>query len=292
MAFALRSAADTALVDAVALTVRALSFIALFQAAGGALFLMLFGAQAAASGPRITRLVRSATLGAALLLLLHFALEAARLAGDFSGVWDRQLQQLLWQGAPGTALRLQLTGLLLVLVGLNGSRALSTLGILLVVAAFTTLGHTVDHSPRAVLAGLLGIHLLSVVFWFGALWPLRQVVTLEAPAKAAAILESFSRLAIWIVPALLLAGVTLMALLVPGLAVFARPYGQLLLAKMLGFAALMYFAALNRLRLTPALGRNETGAVQRLRGSLLLESLLIGVVLTITAFMTGLYSPD
>jgi putative copper resistance protein D len=280
------------LVDAVAVLARALSFIALFQAAGGALFVTLFGSRLAVCTARIKQVGRIATVGAALLLMVHFALETARLAGNFSGLWDRQLQQLLWQSALGTSLRLQLAGLLLVLVGLYGSRTLSVLGILVVVAAFATLGHTVDHPHRAVLAALLVIHLLSIVFWFGALWPLRQVVMRETPASAAAVLERFSRLAIWIVPALLLAGATLVVLLVPGLAVFATPYGELLLAKMLGFAVLMYFAALNKLRLTPALGRNDVGAAQRLRRTLLLEYLLIGAVLVITAFMTGLYSPD
>jgi putative copper resistance protein D len=280
------------LVDAVAVLARALGFMALFQAAGGALFLALFGSGVTVCAPLIKRVARMATVAAALLLLAHFALESGRLAGDLSGLWDRSLQQLLWQAAPGTALRLQLTGLLLVLVGLYGSRTLSVLGMLLVVAGFTTLGHTVDHPHRAVLAGLLGIHLLGVAFWFGALWPLRQAVTLESPARAAAVLERFSRLAIWLVPALLLAGATLVVLLVPGFAVFTTPYGELLLGKMLGFAVLMYFAALNKLRLTPALRRNDAGAAPRLRRSLLLEYLLIGAVLAITAWMTGLYSPD
>jgi len=124
------------LVDAVAVLARALSFIALFQAAGGALFVTLFGSRLAVCTARIKQVGRIATVGAALLLMVHFALETARLAGNFSGLWDRQLQQLLWQSALGTSLRLQLAGLLLVLVGLYGSRTLSVLGILVVVAAF------------------------------------------------------------------------------------------------------------------------------------------------------------
>jgi putative copper resistance protein D len=280
------------LVDAVAILARALSFIAMFQAAGAALFLAIFAARLRLSGPPILRLARLATVGAALLVLLHFSLEPAHLAGEFSGIGDRQLWQLAWQSAPGTGLRLRLVGLLLILAGLGFSRALSVVGALLVVAAFTTMGHTVDHPHHIVLAVLLAVHLASLMFWFGALWPLRQAVTLEAPATAAALLERFSRLAIWIVPGLLVAGATLVLLLVPGIAVFTMPYGQLLLAKMLGFGALLYFAALNKLRLTPALWREAAGAAQRLRRSLLIEYLLIAAVLVITAVMTGLYSPD
>ncbi len=280
------------MVDALAVLVRGFSFIALFQAAGGALFLMLFGARLAVCATPITQMVRSATVGAALLAVLYLALEAARLAGDFSGLWDRELLQLLWQSAPGTALRLQLTGLLLVLVGLGWSRALCALGILLVIGAFATVGHTVDQPQRALLVGLLAVHLFSITFWFGALWPLHRAVTLEAPASAALLLKRFSRLALWLAPAVLLAGALLVLLLVPGLAVFGKPYGQLLLAKVLGFGVLMYFAALNKLHLTPALGRNDAGTAQRLRGTLLSEYLIIAAVLVITAVMSGLYSPD
>jgi copper resistance protein D len=94
------------------------------------------------------------------------------------------------------------------------------------------------------------------------------------------------------VPGLLVAGGTVAVLLVPGLVVFGQPYGQLLLAKMAGYAALLGFAAWNKLRLTPALLKNDPAAVTRLRRSLASEYVLIAAVLGITAVMTGLYSPD
>lgn len=300
------------MVDAVAVTVRALGFIAMFQAAGGALFLTVFGSRLPASAPGIGRGALAAAIAAALLVLAHFGLEAARLAGDFAGVLDPQMQQLAWQGATGTAVRLRLAGLLLVMVGLVTARQLReagtvhhagrvrqrvsgllcVVGTAALVAAFTRVGHTVDHPHRAVLAGLLVAHLASVAFWFGAIWPLRQAVTLETPEAAAAVLEQFSRAAVWIVPGLLLAGGALALLLVPGWSVFGQPYGRLLLAKIVGFSALMGLAALNKLRLTPALRQHAASAAPRLRRSLAVEYLLIAAVLTVTAVMTGLYSPN
>jgi copper resistance protein D len=293
------------MVDSLAVLLRGLSFIAMFQAVGGALFVTLFGTLVPASRVRILRLVRIATLTAGALVLLQFSFEAARLAGEFSGLWDAQLQKLAWHGVAGMGLRLRLSGLLLVLVGLRGfapgggaterrrlAGLVCCLGTLLVAAAFTVIGHTVDHPHRAVLAGLLLAHLLSIAFWFGALWPLRQAVIHEAPAVGAAVLERFSRMAVWIAPAVLVAGGTLVVLLVPGFSVFGQPYGELLLAKMAGFAALMGFAAWNKLRLTPALSQNDPTAVPALRRSLLGEYLLIAGVLGITAIMTGLYSPE
>lgn len=284
------------MVDSVAVLIRGLSFIAMFQAVGGALFVALFGTDLPVSRPRIRRLLRIATLTAGALVLLQFSFEAARLSGAFSGLWDEQMQRLAWHSALGTALRLRLSGLLLVLVGLVTRRRMAgplcIVGTVVLAMAFTVIGHTVDHPQRTDLALLLLVHLLSMAFWFGAIWPLRQAVIHETPAAAAVVLERFSRLAVWIVPALLLAGATLVVLLVPGFFVFGQPYGQLLLAKMAGFAALMGFAALNKLRLTPALRQNSPAAVPRLRRSLLNEYLIIAAVLGITAVMTGLYSPD
>jgi putative copper resistance protein D len=286
------------MVDAVAVLIRGLSFIAMFQAVGGALFVTLFGSYLPVSELHIRRVLRIATLTAVALVLLQFSLEAARLAGEFSGLWNPQMQELAWQSAAGTALRLRLIGLLLVLVGLQGppgarlAGVLRCLGTIVLAAAFTTIGHTVAHPQRVGLALLLLAHLLCMAFWFGALWPLRQAVIHEAPATAARVLERFSRMAVWIVPGVLIAGAALVLLLLPGLFVFGQPYGRLLLAKMAGFAALMGFAALNKLRLTPALWQNNPAAAPRLRRSLTSEYLIIAGVLGITAIMTGLYSPD
>jgi putative copper resistance protein D len=293
------------MVDAVAVLIRGLSFIAMFQAAGGAVFVTLFATWLPLSGLRIRRLLRIVTLTAIALLLLQFSFEATRLAGDFSGLWDERLQKLAWDSAAGTAMRLRLSGLVLVFVGLHSGAALGAgtarrriadllcmVGTLLVTVAFTVIGHTVDHPHRAALALLLLAHLLSMAFWFGALWPLRQAVIHEAPAAAAAVLSRFSRLAVWIVPGVPVAGGTLVILLVPGWFVFGQPYGRLLLAKMAGLGALLGFAAWNKLRLTPALVRNNPAAASRLRRSLTLEYLIMAAVLVITAAMTGLYSPD
>jgi putative copper resistance protein D len=293
------------MVDSVAVLIRGLSFIAMFQAAGGAVFVTLFGTYLPVSGVRIRLLLRIVTLTAIALLLLQFSFEAARLAGELSGLWDEQLQRLAWDSAAGTAMRLRLSGLLLVLVGLQGFAPvgggtarrripglLCIAGTIVLAVAFTLIGHTLDHPHRAGLALLLLAHLLSMAFWFGAIWPLRQAVIHEAPAAAAAVLARFSRVAVWIVPGVLLAGGTLVVLLVPGWFVFGQPYGQLLLAKMVGFGALLGFAAWNKLRLTPALLQNNPSAAPQLRRSLTAEYLIIAAVLGITAVMTGLYSPD
>jgi putative copper resistance protein D len=64
----------------------------------------------------------------------------------------------------------------------------------------------------------------------------------------------------------------------------------MLLAKAALFAVLMGLAAVNRLRLAPALARTQARAP--LRRTLALEYLLICLVLGVTAVMTGRYSPE
>ncbi len=70
----------------------------------------------------------------------------------------------------------------------------------------------------------------------------------ESPAIAGAVTEAFSRLAAWIVPLLLLAGLVIAALLLPSLDAIWTSYGLLLLAKLGAFAALMLLGALNKWR--------------------------------------------
>jgi putative copper export protein len=111
----------------------------------------------------------------------------------------------------------------------------------------------------------------------------------ESPETAARLVESFSRKATWLVPIILLAGIALAAMLLPGLQAFTQPYGQLLLAKLALFVFLMVLAALNKWRFGPELAAGTAGAFKR---TVLVEYIAICVVLAVTATMTTLYSPE
>jgi len=111
----------------------------------------------------------------------------------------------------------------------------------------------------------------------------------EPPAIAARVIDRFSLTATWLVPLILLAGIGLTVVLVPGLDTFRQPYGQLLLAKIAGFAVLMAMAALNKWSFGPACAAGNTAAFER---TVIIEFILISVVLTATAIMTLFYSPD
>ena len=104
--------------DAIAIAVRALALICLYQAAGAAFFVALFNRHSRLVLLRVCRLgIITALLGIVLVLLLPL-LDAARMAGDFSGTRDAELLRLALRSSRGDAHAWQLAGLSLIAVGL------------------------------------------------------------------------------------------------------------------------------------------------------------------------------
>lgn len=283
------------LVDALSATLRALSFLALFQATGTSIFIALFGPQLLRTRDLLHRVALLAALAAMPLLVAHYALEGARMGGELSAVLDASLQRLALHSTMSAALLLRVLGLALVIIGLVRRGRLETplllLGSALVVLAFTTVGHTTTHAPRSVLALLVAFHVAVAALWFGALAPLAAVSAREPAVLAAAIVRRFSRLAGRLVPGLFAAGVLLATLLLPNVRALGSDYGRLLLAKVTGFAALMGLAALNKWRLGPALAHGDARIIRAFQRSLIAEYVLLAAVLCVTAVLTSFYSP-
>jgi putative copper resistance protein D len=282
--------------DVLSVVLRALSFILLFQAAGVALFIALFGRRLASSRDAVRRLGQATALAAIVSVAAHYALEAARMAGELSGMWDPALQAMVWHSPSRAALICRLAGLLLIALGLQVASPRSMIaavgGAVLATGAFALTGHTSVNVHRGTLATLLMFHLLVVAFWFGALWPLYLASLRETPARASDIVERFTALATWLVPVILLAGMVMALLLLPNVAALGQPYGELLIAKIVGFAVLMGLAAANKWRLGPALVSAPLQTGRWFRRSVAAEYVLIAAVLTITAAMTSLFSPE
>jgi putative copper resistance protein D len=282
--------------DVVSVTLRALSFVLLFQAAGVAIYFALFGRRLASSQVSVRRLGQAAAIAAIVLVAAHYALEAARMAGEMSGMWDPRLQGMAWNSPARAALICQLLGLLLIAAGLQGASVRWTIvavgGAVLATGAFTLTGHTSVNAHRGALAALLMLHLLIVAFWFGALWPLYVASLRETPARAADLIERFTAVATWLVPMILVAGTAMAVLLLPNVSALGQPYGELLIAKVVGFALLMGLAAANRWRFGPALVHGAVQSGRWFRRAVAAEYVLISVVLTITAVMTSFFSPE
>jgi len=288
--------------DQLSVALRALSLVTLYQAAGAAFFLWLMHRQPLQSAPTIRRLALISAAIAIVLSGMHQTLEAARMADAYAGMADRDLLRLAWLSGNGAAHLAQMLGLALLVLALltagdgpSGSKGLhlslaGTGGAIAALALLLT-GHSRIHPQRALIAPLLGVHLLVVAFWFGSLWPLLRVLRDETPAIAAQVVARFSVLAGRLVPWILVAGLGMATLLVADLSVLQKPYGRLLLAKLAGFMLLMLLAAWNRWRLTPALLQGYLHSAMTLRRIIVLEYLLICAVFAATACLTALYSP-
>jgi putative copper export protein len=308
--------------DILSVVLRALSFVLQLQAAGAVFFAAAFGPALTISLTGVRSLARVTAIVAVFAAAAHYLLEAARMAGDMSGVLDGSLQNMAWTSSMGGAFSVRELGLLLIIAGMQNTSVRTTAeryfkvstarspamwlkslssrgftiagvgGAVLVAASFTLTGHTSTSSWRWLLAPLLLAHLLIVAFWFGSLWPLCLVTLREARERTARVVVLFSSAAFWLVPLILIAGVAMTALLLPSVGALWRPYGELVLAKIALFAVLMGLAAFNKWRFGPALGGGDLAAGRRFRSMVVAEYVLLVVVLSVTAVMTTYFSPE
>jgi copper resistance protein D len=313
--------------DILYVVLRALSLALQFQAAGAVFFAVAFGPALTISLSSVRSLARVTAVAALCAAAGQYLLEAARMAGDLSGVLDSSLQSMAWASSAGGAFVVKELGLLLILAGMQTSSARLTAerffkssvgtapvlmspalwlrrlssrgftlvgitGAVLVAASFTLTGHTSTSPRRWLLAPLLLTHLLMVAFWFGALWPLRLVTLRESRERTVRVVALFSAAALWLVPLILVAGVAIAALLLPDLNALRQPYGELLLVKAGLFALLLGLGALNKWRFGPALGGGNLLAGRSFRRMVVAEYVIIVVVLSVTAVMTTFFSPD
>ncbi len=287
---------DVTLPDIVSVLVRALTYVLLLQAAGVALFLARFGRLLSGSREAIRRMGLVSAITAIVAVVGYFALEAPRMAGEMSGLWDLSLHRAALHSAIGEVFGLRVLGLSMLALALRrqgtDAHATGIIGATLAVAAFLLSGHTAVHPQRWILGPLLATHLLIVAFWLGALPALYLASRREPAAAAAKVVEAFSAVAVWLVPVIFLAGLAMAALLVPSWAVLRRPYGELLLVKAGGFAALMGLAAMNKWRLGPGIASGTQHALRGLRASIATEFVLMIGVLTATSVMTTFFSPE
>jgi putative copper export protein len=282
--------------DILSVTLRALAFVALFQAAGIVIFLALLEQRLPRTEPLLRRLGALFAIAAVVLLTAQFVLEPARMSGELAGPLDPALQRLVLHSATAVTFTWRMLGLLLILFALHRRGpegvTLGVAGVAVLLAAFTFIGHTSKDPQRWLLSPLLLAHLALVAFWFGALPPLYLISAREPAELSGTIVQQFSRRAVWLVPALAVAGVAIATVLLPDLRALRTPYGALLLVKAAGFSVLMVLAALNKWRFAPALQRGEVVTARRFRYSLAAEYGLIVIVLCVTAVMTSFYSPE
>ncbi|MCW2241479.1 copper resistance CopC/CopD family protein [Azospirillum canadense] len=293
-----RTAGDTPAapegVDAAAVVTvvaRALHYGFLLAGLGGGLFLVLVSGHHPALNEKLRYELCWLLLVASLTAILLVGLNGVILNGNdlttlaFSSAWDTGMAS-----TAGISAVIATVGLLISATGLTleadhgVAQALLVLGALLGTASLAVTGHAATAPPRWLSAPLVVLHGLMAAYWVGSFWPLIMTLRTEPIGEAARLTRRFSRLAIGGVALLIAAGAGLTVLQMPTpTAVLTTSYGQTWLCKMLAVGGLLALAALNRVRLTPALEEGGAAAARALRRSIGAEVVVAAVVLLITS---------
>jgi putative copper resistance protein D len=281
--------------DALSVILRGGSLVLLLTASGAALFRVLFRGQLERAHELLRPGARALAFGAMAAVAAQYALEAARLSGEFSGMLDSTLQRIVLGTPLAGVAALRILALLFIVLGLPRSgrsgKLLALAGAGIAVGSFALVGHTAAHSSRAVLAGALIVHVAAVSFWLGALAALLRLCTPQTLPVLGRVVQSFSAIAVWVVPVLFLAGTFLAVALIGQLRGLLQPYGLLILVKLAAFSALIFLAGVNKWRWGPALSRGDESALQPFRRAVAAEYAVIACVLAVTAVLTTFFSP-
>jgi putative copper export protein len=284
------------ILDCIVLGVRAVSILAVFQAAGGYVFLRLFERELQDTALVIRSRVRWSALAAVVLSMTYYFLVPARMAGSFEGMFDAVLATIVSSSTIESAQVAAFAGLAVIAASIDVdddfNRWLCLIGAAVAVFSFALTGHTTIHDLRLLLAPALVVHVAVAAFWFGSLWPLRIVAERVTPRARTEIVGRFSRYAMRAVPVLFLCGLLMAVIFVGSAAGLATPYAAMLGIKTAGFAGVLAIANVNRTRLAPAMARDDATAVRSFRRALTGEALGLAAVVVATAFMTGLFAPD
>ena len=275
-----------------AILAKALEYGTAMLALGGPLFIVTFQ-EAHKDVLRIARVIAiAAAFLCVALLALRFGIRSARISGmGVDGMTDTMMLGLIWESTLGSAAVMRGLGALLVLtVAFGGTFAsvIALIGSVLIAVSYTQVGHSLG-DPRWVLACLLTVHLLAVGFWIAALAPLHQVAKQDF---GGAILYRFGQIASLTVPMLVLVGLTFAWLMSGSLTlVLSTAYGWTLLIKVIFFSGLLSLAALNKLKLVPALENGNAHAASKLRRSIKIEGFFVLLILFSTATLTSITTP-
>jgi putative copper resistance protein D len=259
--------------------------------------------------PLRATLMTALVAGAVLSIAGLFVLAASMAGTSIFGVDGETLRLVLSDTAAGAAWKIRMLALVAAAVAAlflskRPRTALATgaatSGVALATLAWTGHGAMDEGSLGLLHLSADIVHLLSAGVWIGALFGLGWLVARPAsridPAHLTlthGALERFSLTGTVVVGLIVVSGLVNSWLLVGLNGIVALPfglYGQLLLAKLMLFGAMLALASANRFRLTPALAasieagdhRAATGALRR---SLALEIACAIVILALVAWL-------
>jgi putative copper resistance protein D len=281
--------------DAALIALKTTVYAGTLGAAGAAFFLGYSGSLVAeADCTRIRRLILGFAALAVIAGVLHIMVSAGSLSGDGAGMLDGSLIRMVWDTGANRSNSMRAAGLLLVAIGISSGRAFwpAQIGAALAATSFAWTGHARSLVPDTLPMLLLGVHLLGVAFWMGALLPLLIIFRSGELPRTAAAAARFGRLAVYVVAGLAGAGIVVLSLLLGSVSeLWTSAYGRCITVKLGLVVCLLCLAAFNKLRLTPRLLTGDAAAGGMLRASILVELSLGVLIMAVTATLTTRVGP-
>lgn len=280
---------------------RAITYLSALLAAGMAFFLA-FIHDRADDRWRLVPVVRIGTIVAVFGAVGIVMSQAALLTGKGAAAITQTsvLRDVLTENL-GWSLVVLLIGLAVVHLSTDVSstvvaQSFALYGGLAATASFAIWGHARELTPRAVSLAADVVHATAAALWLGGLVGVAFVLmsrSAESVASTGLIVGRFSRMAIWTVFALVVAG---SALTVTGSdasldAIVTTTWGRLVLTKIALTTIVIVIAAWNRRSLVPSLTSPTTDPAERnlrwarLLRTVRLEALLLVVIVCLTAVL-------
>lgn len=249
-------AGDTNLARSVALWFDgALLYVTMFVGVGG-FFFTAFLAPAPAWSGHVAILNRTLALAVVVIVFAVGLQGLDTLDRSFSGLLDFEVWRYGAAGTFGVSAMIACFAVCIALGGLRESaaparRPLALAALALLGASFAATGHAATAPPVWLSRMAVFTHVTCAAIWVGALGPLALIARSDRP-ELSDCLGRFSRLAMWTVPLLIVAGLTLASAQFTGASdFFGTDYGQVFSAKLGGVAALLALAAVNFACLSP-----------------------------------------
>ncbi|EFL90934.1 copper resistance D family protein [Ahrensia sp. R2A130] len=235
---------------------------------------------------------------AALIALIaggaQILIQSGRLMDDgMAGVMDTEIWSLVAGTPLGTSVGLRSLGLMLLIIGtlrLASLWPLAAVGVVATALSFPMVGHATN-DPSWWLTVLITVHVLCLAFWIGGLLPLHRAASASPAPEAGRLAHRFGQQAMWAVAVLTVAGGWTAYTLVGSFQnLVGTTYGQVLLVKLGTVALLLGLAALNKLRLVPALSAGDPTAGPALQTSIRFEAVAFIAIFALTAILTTVLS--
>ena len=206
-----------------------------------------------------------------------------------AGLFDPLMISILYDSGLGMALNYGLlTCFFAALYYLFINRILLVCMLASISLSFAFTGHIAELG--VIEKGILSLHILIAFLWLGSLYPLWCLVNLEKAHFVEGLLERFSSYASFIMPFLLLAGVTLVYVITGfQLELLISNWGAALAIKLVLVVAILALAAWHKFKLVPNFQTKH--GTKKMASSLKIEIYLGLGILSLSAFLSTLISP-